>query len=109
MKSVQHINHYKHGAVLPDVESVINAINNAQPCVKRCTDLLQVNVVRQLHVLCVNLEDLQPAGGVGDADVHLSVETPWTTRPEGITKKRPACIHLHFTTLIDLKQTGTIG
>lgn len=41
------------------------------------TNLFQVDVVSQLHVLGVNLEDLQPAGSIRDSNVHLSIETPW--------------------------------
>lgn len=41
-----------------------------------CTDLFQVNIVSQFHVLGVNLEDLQSASGIRDADVHFPIKTP---------------------------------
>lgn len=37
-------------------------------------NLLEVDVVAELHVLGVDLEDFEPAGRVGDANVHLAVE-----------------------------------
>ena len=48
-----------------------------------CTNLFQVNVISQLHVLGVNLKNLQSASGVRDANVHLPIETTWTQK-EGI-------------------------
>lgn len=42
-----------------------------------CTDLFQVNIVSQFHVLGVNLENLQSAGSVRDANVHFPIKTPW--------------------------------
>ncbi|TFB02298.1 hypothetical protein CCMA1212_006004 [Trichoderma ghanense] len=39
------------------------------------SDLLEVDVVGQLHVLGVDLENLQTASRVGDANVNLAVET----------------------------------
>lgn len=42
-----------------------------------CTDLFQVDIIGQFHVLGVNLENLQSAGGVRDADVNFPIETPW--------------------------------
>ena len=38
------------------------------------TDLLQVDIVSEIHVLRVNTEDLETASGVGDTDVDLAVE-----------------------------------
>lgn len=38
------------------------------------TDLLQVDVVGELHVLRMNTEDLDMATEVGDACVNLAVE-----------------------------------
>lgn len=53
-------------------------------CRKVCTDLFQVNIVRQLHVLGVNLEDLQSASCIWDADVHFPIKT--TLRGDGGTR-----------------------
>ena len=39
--------------------------------------LLQIDVVRQLHVLGVNAQNLQATRRVGDADVDFSVEATW--------------------------------
>ena len=41
------------------------------------TDLFQVDIVSQFHVLGVNLENLQSASGIRDADVHFPIKTPW--------------------------------
>lgn len=42
-----------------------------------CTNLFQINIVSKLHVFSVNLQNLQSASGIRDADVHLSVKTTW--------------------------------
>ena len=38
------------------------------------TDLLQVDIVSELHVLRVSIEDLETVSGVRDTDVDLAVE-----------------------------------
>ena len=37
-------------------------------------DLFQVHIIGQTHVLCVNAEDLEAANGIGNANVHLTIE-----------------------------------
>lgn len=44
------------------------------------SNLLQVDVVTKLHVLGVDLENLETAGRVGDANVDLAIETAETTQ-----------------------------
>lgn len=41
------------------------------------TNLFQINIIRQFHVLGVNLENLQSASSVRDANVHFPIKTPW--------------------------------
>ena len=43
------------------------------------SDLLQIKIVSELHVLGVNPENLQTSNSVGDVDVHLESSEP----PEG--------------------------
>lgn len=42
-----------------------------------CTDLFQVDIVSQLHVFGVNLEDLQSASGIRNANIHFPIKAPW--------------------------------
>jgi hypothetical protein len=46
----------------------------ADVAVRLAGDLLEVDVVSELHVLGVDAENLQAACGVGDADVDLAIE-----------------------------------
>ena len=41
----------------------------------RHTHLLEVNVIGKLHVLGVDLKNLETAGGVRDSNINLAVET----------------------------------
>lgn len=41
-----------------------------------CTNLFQVNIISQLHVLGVNLENLQPSSSIRDTNVNFPVKTP---------------------------------
>lgn len=41
---------------------------------KHDANLLQINIISQLHVLSVDLQDFQSSCSIGNADVHLSVE-----------------------------------
>lgn len=43
-------------------------------------NLLQVNIVCEFHVLGVNTENFETAGGVGDANVDFTIETTETTK-----------------------------
>ena len=43
------------------------------------TNLLKVNIVRKLHVLRVDAENLETASGVGDTNVDLTIEATETT------------------------------
>ena len=45
------------------------------------SDLLQIKIVSELHVLGVNPENLQTSNSVGDTDVDLAVES--SESPEG--------------------------
>lgn len=41
---------------------------------KHDANLLQVNIISQLHVLSVDLQDFQSSCSIRNADVHLPVE-----------------------------------
>lgn len=43
------------------------------------SNLLKIDVIAELHVLGVDLENLETAGRVGDADINLTIETTETT------------------------------
>jgi hypothetical protein len=36
--------------------------------------LLEVNVLAELHVLCMDAKDLKPTGGIRDTDVNFAIE-----------------------------------
>ena len=42
-----------------------------------CTHPLQVNILGQLHVLCMDTQDLKTTRRVGDSDVNLTIEATW--------------------------------
>ncbi len=44
------------------------------------SDLLEIDIVAELHVLGVDLKDLETAGGVGDANVDLAIEAAEPTQ-----------------------------
>lgn len=43
--------------------------------VRLCTNLFQVDIISQFHVLSVNLQNLQSASRIRNADVHLPIKT----------------------------------
>ena len=47
--------------------------------VRLSSNLLKIDVITELHVLGVDLENLETAGRVGDANINLTVETAETT------------------------------
>ena len=51
-------------------------------------DLLEINTLGELHVLGVDLEDLETARRVGNTDVNLTIETTETTK-SGIDRVGP--------------------
>ena len=49
--------------------------------IRSITYLLQIHIFSELHVFGMDAEDLQSPGGIGYANVHLSVKA--TKSPEG--------------------------
>src|SRR3989338_676951 len=46
--------------------------------VRHCCKLLEINILCQWHVPCVNLQNLQPARLVRDANGQLAIKSSWT-------------------------------
>lgn len=41
-----------------------------------CTNLFQVNIISQFHILGVNLQNFQSASSIRNTNIHFSIKTP---------------------------------